>query len=258
MKGDYGETLSVAAPSGHPCCWTGCTGSSQAEPSLVETFEWMANTLKPTEGNNVVIHRPYERPYAKDWVDEGIDPYHSEVITNFSHEDCRVKFEVDVTDNDPVLLFGKHLVEHDVDTFDLKDIDPKSVRIQNSCEPVNTPNGPTTPFNCENTQGKFVIFQTSDAKPRIHEESNNSSGKSLYGLNQVRKHAEYNLDEMCEASISNEGARNPAYCDEPEHKGKPVDLTSSKLGFSTSEYATRFAKAFKHAVELCGGKQSAF
>jgi hypothetical protein len=227
-------------------------------PSLVETFEWMANTLKPTEGNNVVIHRPNKRPYPKDWEDKGIDPYHSEVITNFSHEGCHVKFDVDVTDSDMGLLLGKYLVEHDVDTFDLKDIDPKSVRIRNSCEPFDTPNGPKTPFNCEDTQGKFVIFQTSDAKAKIHEDSSNSSGKSVYGWNQVRDHAKNNLDEMCEATTANGGARNPAYCDEPEHKGKPVELTSSTLGFSTPEYATRFAKAFKHAVELCGGKQPAY
>lgn len=229
------------------------------KPSLVETFEWMTNTLKPTEKNNVVVHRPFKRPYPKDWTDKGIDPYHSEVITNFSHEDCRVRFEVDVTDNDPALLFGKFLVEHDVDTFDLKDIDPKSVGIQNACEPVDTPNGPTKPFNCEDRQGNVVIFRTSDAKARIHEEVSNSSGKSEYGWNQVRNHAKYNLDEMCkEAMTASGGERNPAYCDQPEHKGKSVELTSSTLSFSTPEYATRFVKAFKNAVELCGGKQSAF
>jgi hypothetical protein len=228
------------------------------KPSLVETFEWMKNTLKPTEGNNVVIHRPFSRPYPKDWEDKGMDPYHSEVITNFSHEDCHVRFDVDVTDNDMGLLLGKYLVEHEVDTFDLKDIDPKSVRIQNSCEPVDTPSGPTTPFNCDDTSSRFVIFQTSDAKAKIHEESSGSNGKSAYGLNQVRNHAKDNLDEMCEAVTANGGARNPAYCDETDHKGNPRDLTSSTLGFSTPEYAKRFAKAFKHAVELCGGKQSAF
>ena len=227
-------------------------------PSLVETFEWMTNTLKPTEKNNVVVHRPFKRPYPKNWEDNGIDPYHSEVITNFSHEDCHVRFDVDVTDNDMGLLIGKYFIEHNEDTFDLKDIDPKSIRIQNSCEPVDTPDGPITPFNCEDTQGKVVLFRTSDAKAKIHEEVSNSSGKSVYGWNQVRNHAKNNLDEMCKAMTANGGERNPAYCDEPEHKGKSVDLTSSTLSFSTPEYATRFAKAFKNAVELCGGKQSAF
>jgi hypothetical protein len=30
------------------------------------------------------------------------------------------------------------------------------------------------------------------------------------------------------------------------------------LGFSTPEYAKRFAKALRHAVNLCGGKPSSF
>jgi len=51
---------------------------------------------------------------------------------------------------------------------------------------------------------------------------------------------------------------NGAYCDEPERKMTPIDLTSIQLGFSTPEYAQRFAKAFKHAVTLCGGKPSTF
>jgi hypothetical protein len=243
-------TISVAAGL--------CQAQSTKSPSLTETFDWMANTLKPTEGNNVVIHRPYERPYPKDWVDKGLDPYHSEVIKSFSHEGCHVTFNVDVTDNDPGLSFGKYFVEHDVDTFDLKDIDPESIRIQNSCKPFDTSSGPISPRNCEDTQGKRVEFRTSDAKPRIHEESSNSSAKSAYGWNQVLNHAKYNLDEMCEASTANGSAKNPAYCDEPEHKGKSEVLTSSTLGFSTPEYAKRFGKAFKHAVELCGGKQSTF
>jgi hypothetical protein len=74
--------------------------------------------------------------------------------------------------------------------------------------------------------------------------------QSLWGKMQVAKHHEYNLDEMCKS--------NRAYCDEPEHKGEPLDNTFCMLGFSTREYAERFAKAFKHAVELCGGKRSAF
>jgi hypothetical protein len=51
---------------------------------------------------------------------------------------------------------------------------------------------------------------------------------------------------------------NRSYCDHPDHKLEPEDLTSTTLGFSTPEYAKRFAKTFKRAVELCGGRQSAF
>ena len=45
-----------------------------------------------------------------------------------------------------------------------------------------------------------------------------------------------------------------AYCDVPELKEDAKDMTSLMLGFSSPEYAQRFAKAFHHAVELCGDK----
>lgn len=236
----------------------GAYGYGQSSPSLAETFDWITNTLKPSEGNNAVVHRHHKQPYSKEWVTKDIDPYHSEVIKTFSHDGCRVRFEVDIADNDMGLLLGKHFIEHDIDTFDLKDIDPRTVQVENSCESVQTTTGPIAPFNCEDTQGDFVTFRTADAKIKIHEEAAGSSQKSLHGLNQVKHHAKYNLDEMCKEAYAAGGQVNPAYCDEPEHQEKPAEKTSSSLGFSTPEYAKRFVQAFKHAIELCGGKQSAF
>lgn len=230
----------------------------QATPSVAETFGWMTNTLKPSEQNNVFTHRPTPRPYVKDWVDKDIDPYHTEAITKFSHDGCRVTFKVEMIDNDMGLLLGKVFFYNAVDTFDLKDIDPKTVHIQNSCEPVETPSGPTEPWNCQDEQGKVVTFQTADATPRIHEEGRASSAKSRYGFWGVRHHTETNLDEMCKLANANGDSKNGAYCDEPETQEKPKDLTTLTLGFSTPEYAARFTKALRHAVELCGGKASAF
>ena len=227
-------------------------------PSLTGTFDWMANTLKPSEGNTTFTHRPTPRPYVKDWVDKEIDPYHTETIAGFSHEGCRVTFDVEMVDNDMGFLLGKYFLYYAVDTFDLKDIDPQSIRIQNSCEPVTTPSGPAEPWNCEDSQGKIVVFQTADAKPKIHEEGRGSSGKSNYGLWGVRHKTKLNLDEMCKEANANGDSGNGAYCDESEKKQTPKDLTSSTLGFTTPAYAKRFAKALRHAVELCGGKASAF
>lgn len=68
-----------------------CPGQGQTRPSLQEIFEWITNTLRPAEGNNTVIHRPFSRPYSKDWVKRGIDPYRLEVITKFSHDGCNVQ-----------------------------------------------------------------------------------------------------------------------------------------------------------------------
>jgi hypothetical protein len=227
-------------------------------PSLAETFEWIGNTLKPSEGNNTFTHRPTPRPYVKDWVDQEIDPYHTESIVGFSHDGCRVTFDVEMVDNDMGFLLGKYFLYHGVDTFDLKDIDPQSVHIQNSCEPVATSSGPVEPWNCEDTQGKIIVFQTVDAKPKIHEEGSGSSGKSSYGLWGVRHHMKLNLDEMCKEANAHGDSGNGAYCDQPDTKQTPKDVTSSTLGFTSPDYAKRFAKAFGNAVILCGGKKSAF
>ena len=226
--------------------------------SLDQTFEWMSNTLKPGEGNATFTHRPTPHPYVKDWIHKEIDPYHTETIADFLHDGCRVRFVVEMGDNDMGFLLGKYFLYRGVDTFDLKDIDPKSVRIKDSCKPVETSSGPMEPWNCEDTQGKIVVFQTVDAKPRIHEEGSGSSGKSNYGRWGVRHHMKFNLDEMCKEANAHGDTGNGAYCDEPEKKQVPKDLTSSTLGFTTPAYAARFAKAFQHAAELCGAKPSAF
>lgn len=226
--------------------------------SLTETFDWVANTLKPSEGNTTFTHRPNTRPYVKDWVDKEIDPYHTEKITGFSHEGCHVMFEVVTIDNDMGLLLGKTFFHRAVDTFDLKDIDPESIRIQNSCEPVETPSGPVEHWNCKDTQGKIVELRAADAKPKIREEGTASSMQSNYGRWGVRHHMKYNLDEMCKEAKANGDSENGAYCDQPDKKEAPKGLTSTTLGFTTPEYATRFAKALRHAVKLCGGKVSAF
>lgn len=234
-----------------------CQTKASPEPSLQETLNWMQNTLKPSEGNNTVSHRPFPQPYKPDWVRDNLDPYHSESITKFSYTGCRVEFDVDVTDND-IVSFGIVSIGHDVDTFDLKDIDPNSIQIEDSCAPVNTPEGPTKPWNCEDKQGKFVIFKTANAEAKIHEESSGYIGRSLYSLYHKDEHDPKKttgdvLDELCKGMPG-----NIAYCGEPEHKEKPKNETQSQLGFSTPAYAARFAKALKHAVILCGGKRSTF
>jgi hypothetical protein len=113
-----------------------CQAKSSPEPNLQETINWIENTLKPSEGNNTVIHRPFPRPYVPDWVHDHLDPYHSETITKFSHAGCRVEFDVEVTNNDMGLLLGTITIERDVETFDLKDIDPNSIHIEDACSPV--------------------------------------------------------------------------------------------------------------------------
>jgi len=219
---------------------------AQTEPSLQETFEWMTNTLKPTEGNNVGVHHPFPKTAANG--QDGLDIYDGEIITGFSHTGCQVEFDVDVMNNDEVMI-GRRLDWHEVDTFDLKDIDPTSVRVA----------GEGLVW-ADDIRGRVVVFKTTDAKPKIHAETTSSSRKTAYAFLHKEKNAKGRVvttgdidDEICKAEPG-----NTAYCDYGNHKEKPVEETQSTFWFSTSEYAERFAKAFRHAVELCGGKPSAF
>jgi hypothetical protein len=79
-----------------------------------------------------------------------------------------------------------------------------------------------------------------------------------YGRWGVRHRTKYNLDEMCRDATAHGDSGNGAYCDQPDTKETPKELTSTTLGFTSPEYTKRFAKAFQHAVELCDGKASPF
>jgi hypothetical protein len=228
------------------------TGAMQAQ-SLSETFDWMTNTLRPSEGNSWYIHHPTPQPYPKDWVDKQINPYHQEIIRTFSHDSCKVTFVVSVIDNDMGLLLGKYIDETQTDTFDLSTIDPNTIKVTNSCEPIDTPTGKATPWNCTDDAGLQMEFKTRNAKPTIRRESVESSHESAYGLWKDDHEPKYSRKQMCK-----DFPNNSAYCDEPEHKETPLSLTSDSLVFHSPEYTERFIKAFRHAVELCGGKPSTF
>src|SRR6266849_1394266 len=102
-----------------------CGVTSAQSPSLEETFRWITNTLRPQEQNGVYTLKP--RFQSEDNQNKRIDPYHSEFISDFSHTGTKVTFKVIVTDNDMGLLLGLCLVETQVETFDLADIDPTSI-----------------------------------------------------------------------------------------------------------------------------------
>jgi hypothetical protein len=227
----------------------------QSGPSLRETFEWITNTLQPSEGNNSVTHRPFDRPYTKDWQDRGIDPFHAETLSKISHNNCQVKIDVDTVDNDMVFEIGRVFSSHYINTFNLRDIDPASIHIDNACAPIESPNGPAEPWNCRDEQGKFIIFKTANLVPKIHEEVTTSAGKSMFGFHQSKwDKEEVTWEGMCKSFPK----PVEAYCDFNDKKDAPKDLTSLQLGFGSEQYAKRFVSAFRHAVELCGGKVSAF
>jgi hypothetical protein len=228
-------------------------GASAQQPSLQETFDWISNTLQPSEGNNWYIHHPFEQPYPQRWVTEQINPYHKEIITDFSHDGCRVRFVVEVIDNDSPFLFGKQLAVTSTDTFDLKDIDPTTIKVTNSCEPMETDNGQMEPYNCKDVAGLQMEFKTRNSQPAIHREEVGSGYKSEHGRWQDEHHDKNSLDALCKDMPGSK-----AYCDYYGVKEPPKDVASSELVFHSPAYTKRFIEAFRHAVELCGGKASTF
>jgi hypothetical protein len=124
--------------------------------SLNETFDWMSNTLKPAEGNNYYVHHPFPERSQKD-IEDGVDPRVMQRITEFSNDGCSVRFEV-YLEFDDTNLNGTYSAENDVLTFNLKNLDPQAINVEDSCKPV-TPGG-GAPFNCEDMQGTQVNFKT--------------------------------------------------------------------------------------------------
>lgn len=212
---------------------------SAQSPSLQETLSWIVNTLQPQEGNAVYTIKPqFESP---DNLNKQIESYHREFISDFSHTGTKVSFKIVVTDNDMGLLLGLHLEETQVETFDLSDIDPTTVKtVVNDC------------LYCKPDKVQVTV-QTRNARPVIHRESVSSSTYTLYELWQEQHEYEKSRKALCNEMPNNEG-----YCELQNKKQKPMDVTSTTYGFSTPAYASRFAKALRHAVVLSGGKPSSF
>lgn len=231
----------------------------QNGPSLQETFDWMSSTLQPSEGNNSVTHRPFERPYTQGWKKKNIDPYYTETISKFDRRACQVELDVDHVENDMWPEIGRVFSVNFKYTFNLKNLDPESIHIKDSCMPIQTADGPDEPWNCQDQQGKFIELKTANAKAEIHKEATTSAYKSKYGLQEYKWEPKaVTWDGMC-AHVERKGyAEEGTYCDFRKKKDEPKDVTSLEIGFSTTQYANRFAKAFRHAVELCGGKPSTF
>jgi hypothetical protein len=229
---DGNKAATAAIPTANP---------AQAE-SLNETLDWMSNTLKPAERNNYYVHRTYSNR-SKEEIENGVDPRVMERITRFSHNSCSVTVET-YFETDDTVIPGQCHRENDTLLFDLGDIDPQTISIEDSCKPLAP--GWGAPSNCGEMQGTQVNFKTRDAKPNIHVESIASGGKTM---SCSRKNSDA-IDEVCR--------KDPGNCGVFRDAKETKDETADTLGFSTPRYAERFASALRHAVILCGGKASTF
>jgi hypothetical protein len=113
--------------------------------------------------------------------------------------------------------------------FDLKNIDPSSIKVT----AISHSGG----FPCDTSPGGEPSIMAVDCD---HAEMTFST-RSAAGLIQEEWHTVF-----------------PKLAGADHEKRHTSKSNSAYFGFNDPEYAKRFAKAFGHAVELCGGKRLPF
>jgi hypothetical protein len=124
--------------------------------------------------------------------------------------------------------------------FNLKDIDPDSIKVVKvfSIEIVASRGDKTDPRLPEPDRS-IVMFSASNLVKAIHQRDF--------------------VDEEATKNLPDNGAGEIGFLLEPGTSMRLAkDESAGLLLIQSNEWATRFASAFKHAVELCGGKPSAF
>jgi len=202
----------------------GCTFHKS---ELDETLEWMDNTYNAHENvsgsyghGRMAWYAPAKSPSG-----ERTEVLVSGETESFTYKGSRMTLhaESDPAGNEAEIVHKATFV------FDLKDIDPASINVK-----VGSHLGD---FSCE-----------ADA----------DGEKSIMAEN--CDHAELNFKTRNEAGLIDEDWRSIfTKLTGADHESAKKDKTNSAyFVFNDPDYAKRFAKAFTHAVELCGGKASPF
>lgn len=192
---------------------------------LVETIAWMEQTYNPQEGGSNYGRGHGEEIHYLVHTDTHVEEVTESFRDTFSYKGkCNLVIHYETI---PVGVF-KTVYSNGDYTLSLCDIDPGTIKVDKfdwhkdafSCSDAEQVELFT--LNCENSE---VEFHTWNEIPKIKDD-----GKTTY------------------ADLKGK-----------DHESKR-DSVSSKGWFIVDDvhYAERFAKALKHAVELCGGKQSKF
>lgn len=185
---------------------------------LQETLSWMDQTYNPHEGGE---SHGWEIHYTRNGNTEAVLQKFNQT---FTHDGCKVATRVEtIAEGAYVDLPGVTTY-----TFNLCDIDPNSITIKtyDFHHPWNDCSDPeaakSNEFACDSA---VVTFATA-----------NDAG-----------------------TISDDTVRTYTKLTGADHESKSSSKTN-KCWFIVNDvpYAQRFAKALKHAVELCGGKASRF
>lgn len=191
--------------------------SKQQGPSLSDTLTWMDQTYNPHDGGpNLGRGHGWETHFVGNQLIE-------EFNQTFTSSRCQM------TIHDEAKPLGDFADVHssNVETFDLRDIDPQSIKVS-TFDSHNDGSGCADAQqvqlfhrNCE----AEVLFKTHNQVPTI-EVASITIYEKLQG-------ADHEADDKAKRS-------------------------SAAFIVDDAEYASRFAKAFRHAVELCGGTPSPF
>jgi hypothetical protein len=184
-------------------------------PSLEDTLKWMDQT-----------YNGGKRGLFQQWTKDG--KLYEESIEDFTYTQCSISHTVRQL---PDAEGAKNLwVQSDIQVFNLRDIDPTTVKV--------------IPF--DSTVGTDCLIPEEVKRLKL----------SCDGQAEVRFLTRNEAPKISDHSIT----IFPGIPEnKPDHKSDQT-ITQSHAAFSMYDaaYARRFAKAFTHAVELCGGTPSDF
>ena len=202
------------------------SGCGLHKSELAETLEWMDNTYNAHE--NISGAHGHGRSA---WYTHGSVGSQDEIMgfgqtETFTYKDCDLTLK---TEDDKRATTAQEVYNTAIYRFNLRDIDPSSAKIQTAsrivgllCEGYTPEELVTRGMNCDHAALGF-------------------STRSEAGLITEIRHATF---------LKLTG---------PDHDSDSTSKTNRVFFvFDDIEYANRFAKAFAHAVQLCGGKAPSF
>lgn len=205
------------------CCFTAC--ARHEGPSLSDTLVWMDNTYNPHSDRGLAHGHGKTGWYSPSDPNEG----NGESLAygsneTFTYDGCHLTLHVQENAAATAL---KDAYSEDLYRFNLGDVDPQSIKINTYAHSGGSPCDNYVPdvqveLNCDHAEITFVARSES---PLIEETS-----RTIFPKLQGDQHELHYKSKTSEAYFEVD------------------DL----------DYAKRFAKALRYAVELCGGKPSTF
>jgi hypothetical protein len=208
------------------CVLLGSAACSIHKSELDETLEWMDNTYNPHENISGAHGHGRSAWYTRSSVGSQDEVMVTGQTETFTFNGCDLTLK---TEDDKRARTAKEIYTTAVYRFNLRDIDPSSIKVETAshlgglpCEGHTTEELATMGMNCDHAAIGF-------------------STRSAAGLISEKRHA---------AFLKLTGS---------DHNSDTIDKTGRAFFvFDDVEYANRFAKAFAHAIQLCGGKPSPF